>query len=112
MTQKKERFFGLGDMTRGQLLSVLVLLSGGGYGVTALQGHAETVSSLEVRVSAVEKEYSEVHTSLAVIQSQGERSRQDLEALERDLKELTRAIDHQGYAARPSRLPERFSPDP
>lgn len=79
-------------MTRGQMLSILVFLSGGGYGVTTLQGHAETVAAMDSRMTALEEHSQSIRENLAALKVQGERNQQDLAEVAKDLKELNREL--------------------
>lgn len=91
-------------MTRSQLLSVILYLVGGGYGVSELQGHAESVKD---RVAVLEGEVNQTRTALAVIEAQGVSSQRELEEVRADLKELTRSLYRRSdpvAVALPSRL--------
>jgi outer membrane murein-binding lipoprotein Lpp len=76
-------------MTRPQILSVILYLVGGGYGLEEIHGKAD---NLKDRVAALEQEVNQTHTALAVIQAQGASAQRQLDEVRGDLKELTRAL--------------------
>jgi hypothetical protein len=101
----KPRFWGLGEMTRPQVLSVILYLTGGGYGLSELHGQKD---DLKDRVLALESEVNLTHTSLAVIQAQGALEQRQLDEVRGDLKELTRVLylrHDPSYTGQPARIP-------
>jgi hypothetical protein len=96
-TKKDDGFLGLGSLTRGQLLSICVFLSGGGLGYSQLHDHSENV---ETRVQSLE-------VQLAVIQSQGAQTQKSMDELTREVRDLTRFADRGEFGAAPAAHPPR-----